>query len=504
MIGEKTIVICYAEKLIPSTHPHSLYHIMIVEQPDLTIPNELFDQMYELTYKNESNILPTKLQKTRYELESCPDCKDSNLVEDVVNGIIVCDCCGLKLYTMLDPQLEMQNYDGNDGKKASTSGYITINPLLPNCSMSSSIKGANIGSLSTYHKRGFQSYEEKRMSNFFKLFQQQCADNHFAKIIEDDMKILMNNFVKVEDGECQNLKYRAKNLLGILQGVTYISTKKNNVPYTLREIAEMWNSEPSVVSKGIKNFMRIAKEKGMTDIEQIATPSQFIKRFCNKLGIKEQYTKNSLTVAINLDKLQICDGQSVSATAVACIFMIIHINNLGMTRKQLSDYFGVSSVTINSIYKTIAPFSKILLNDEICNKLQTLVTNHKNTITYSDTIIPNFVRFSAIPPTKDIFNPLVMDNNGNIISIKTKLMDAIMDENDKALKRQTYIMNKTIAKNNEFLVRLDAKIKRDAEKQKENDAKCKTNCVKIDAECEKKITDALTILRRGLFTANNC
>lgn len=404
---------------------------------DLSYYDELYNEMYDT---RES--LPKKNSTKKPTLETCQNCPTTVLMEDFANGIVLCKGCGCVLYNIMDAGLDWMNYNDDNGK-VSTNGYTTINVLLPNASMSSVIKGKCNGSIRTIHSRNYIQYEEKRMSNFFKMIQQKCHEAKIPKCIEDDIKIFMNNLIKVEEHECKNLKFRADNLLGMIQACMYFACKKNGSPFTPKEISDIWNSEIGCTTKGIKNFAKIAKSKNIIDIEQSMTPEQFIKRFCKKLQIKQQYINDSLLVAENVLKLQIADEHAPVSIAIGSIFLAMQINHLNITKKFLAKQFNISVVTITKTFKKFLPFKKILLNTEICNKLQSMVTEYKNDITISDKIIPNFVRFGVTPPQCNTFNIMVKVENK--IYIKNELLDGIVEESEKAMKRQTYIMNKTFA-----------------------------------------------------------
>ena len=69
------------------------------------------------------------------------------------------------------------------------------------------------------------------------------------------------------------------------------------------------------------------------------------------------------------------------SVAAGCILLVVNLNNLNISKKQISQIFGISDVTISKTYRRIYPFHKIITNSKITNlileKKQSLPTIKK-------------------------------------------------------------------------------------------------------------------------------
>ena len=402
--------------------------------------NEIFENIYGSTDNNK-----------KHEKLYCNDCNSSNVAEDTNNGIIICTLCGCVITNLIDTAMEWVNYT-DESKKISTHGFTTINTLLPNASMSSMIKGKCPKGMRSIHIRGYMPYEERRLSKSFKIIQQKCESGHIPKCVEDDVKIFLNNFIKVDEGKSKNLLFRGPNMTGILSACMYYACKKNKIARTPKEISELFQVKISKVTKGIKMFGKYSKIKNILITDQLITPEQFIMRFCDKLGIKNQYINEALCIVNNINKIEIATEHNPVSIATGAIFLMIYMNKLNISRKYISLIFNVSLVTISKTFKKFLPFEKILLNNEICNKLQCEIKKYKEKICINNIVKPNFIKFCVIPP-QNIFNILTIHDN-NEFYIKKKLFNNLNDELDKLILRETFIYNKTMRESLLFIHKL--------------------------------------------------
>jgi transcription initiation factor TFIIB len=409
---------------------------LLINNLNIEIPNDeqIFNIYNNLVYENTNNV---KCNVSPYK---CYQCDVNEIFEDYTNGIIVCNNCGVVISNIIDSSTEMINYN-DDTNKISTHGYITINVLFPHSSTSTIIKGKCSNKIKTSHKWDFMPYEERRLCDIFKIIQQKCSEANIIKCIEDDIKILFNNVIKVDDNNTnKNLTFRGKNLTGMISACMYHACKKNQKSRTPKEISELFNLNISKVTKGIKNLNNILKTKNLDNTSHLITPEQFIIRFCNILKLKEQYIEQTLCIVKNISKIQIALEHNPVSIATGAIFLMIHNNNLNISRKKIAELFHVSLVTISKTFKKFLPFKNILLNDTICNQLETEINIYKKDIKIHDNIKHNFIRFGVNLKEKKLFNFVFVKDDK--IKIKKKLFNKLFDEQEKFIKKNNYIFNK--------------------------------------------------------------
>ena len=104
--------------------------------------------------------------------------------------------------------------------------------------------------------------------------------------------------------------------------------------------------------------------------------SDFIERFASKLSLEEQYIKIAKDISTNIHKLDIASTHEPPSVAAGCILLVAVMYHLDISKKQISDVFKISDVTISKTYRRIHPFHNIVMN----NNITELVLQKRNSI----------------------------------------------------------------------------------------------------------------------------
>ena len=128
-------------------------------------------------------------------------------------------------------------------------------------------------------------------------------------------------------------------------------------PRSSKEISKIFNCDSKIVTKGIKTvneILRIHKLEGRVKKDRLEY-SDLISRFCNNLNLSQNDINNIHILSVNVlekykSELSSCTPSSLSASF---IYYYIHINNLDINKKDISDNTGISVVTIQKIVNLI-------------------------------------------------------------------------------------------------------------------------------------------------------
>jgi transcription initiation factor TFIIIB Brf1 subunit/transcription initiation factor TFIIB len=97
--------------------------------------------------------------------------------------------------------------------------------------------------------------------------------------------------------------------------------------------------------------------------------TDFIKRFADKLDMDQKYIDIATEISININKLDLASTHEPPSVAAGCIMLVVNMYNLNINKKQISDVFSISDVTISKTYRRIAPFHKIITSNEITDMI---------------------------------------------------------------------------------------------------------------------------------------
>jgi transcription initiation factor TFIIIB Brf1 subunit/transcription initiation factor TFIIB len=297
---------------------------------------------------------------------SCPTCGATDFVEDSTRGMIVCRC-GQVIDDIIEDGAEKRYYYDDDGNARCA---VPHNKLLPQSSLGTSVNVS--GKLRKLQTWCAMPYKERSNNILYKRISAVCSEFKIPGMVEYDAKLIcMKVSSKAHttgDNVGKPIITRGRNRAGIVAGCLYIACRKNG-KYTrsAREIAEYFGVDEADVNKGVSSIQAILKDDQI--IRDIGTShvTDFIKRKCDELRIRNVDADRAVTIGNNIERLGIASNHTTYALAAAAILLMADMNGLGhITKKVLSEYFSkLTDVTIGKTYNQIQHLREILVSDAV-------------------------------------------------------------------------------------------------------------------------------------------
>ena len=276
-------------------------------------------------------------------------CKEENnyIIHD---GMTTCKICNSIISNISDSP-EWRYYGSNDSKSTDpTRCGMPTNILLPESSIGSTINykvnSKTMNQIRRYNNFHGMPYKERSKYKVFNTISEKCLKNNINNKIITEAKSLYSAISKIKIS-------RGANRDGIIAACVYFSCKECNVPRSTKEIADIFDINITVMTKGCKSFNEIMNlnKSGRNRIHHKSiNPIDFIERFCDKLDIDF----NKIISICNLClKHNIISQNTPQSIAAGCIYYYIKKNNLDISKKILSEICKISEVTINKCYKKI-------------------------------------------------------------------------------------------------------------------------------------------------------
>ncbi len=348
---------------------------------------------------NFNKILKNKKKNGSIFNNKCINCNSLNLVINEKNGYSVCQECGVINKEIID-----KNYDKPSSGKKDTSGMVNgnnNNGIL--------ISNGNYR-LKMSQMWNYASYKETMLKTVLSQIEEYCNINAIPKNIANNAKILYKNIseTKYLDGKNKgkNIIFRAINRKSVIAACIFIGSKLSGNPRTLKEIAEIFKLDPTVITNGCKNFFKYIRNSNVTYMINPTQPIDFIKRYYEEIkNISEDNNEKELyetlyklhkEINIKLSKLNdddfdkiknildninsldlASDHQSISI-ASSTLYLYSILNKKNVSKKKLSQIFKISEVTITKTFRKIYPFKNIILDNEITNILLQKLVNDED------------------------------------------------------------------------------------------------------------------------------
>lgn len=301
------------------------------------------------------------------ELEqNCSSCGSIDLV--VNEGMLCCMSCGIVDSKHILETAEWRYYGAADSKSSNPIRCgMLVNEFLPKSSLGSVIGHSRIGSknwhaynrIRKYHQWNAMPYRERSLYNSFTQLQDRAKKAGIPHAIIEEAK---KYYKKLSETKIS----RGTNRNALIASCIYISCKKNKVPRSAKEIAEIYGIKRSEMTKGCKSFLEIMSiGKNTLNYKVKATNAlDFIERYCSNLEMGEINTKLCYNITKRAIDSAIVDDNTPPSIAAGCIFLVSHLCKLDINKNDVSDACNVSEVTISKCYKKLYKYRHYLFPKE--------------------------------------------------------------------------------------------------------------------------------------------
>lgn len=278
-------------------------------------------------------------------------CENENIIVDYVNGMYLCNSCGVVKESSLIDQSAEWNYGPDDamfGKDPSRCGC-PINPLLEKSSMATTIsrsKGGKNWLMIKLHQQNSMDYVERARYHIFEKIARMASNQMLPNSIVDDAKAMYKVISE------QKLS-RGNVRLGLLACCIMHACKRAKVARSAKEIAEMCDLDVSVVNNASKIFYTIIED----DTKDTICPDDLIVRFCNCLGLErnaeKQLARRVRELCNEYKDSHTLIGKTPSAITSAFVFKALSETGSNINKKFICQQHKISVVTLNKILKII-------------------------------------------------------------------------------------------------------------------------------------------------------
>ena len=294
-----------------------------------------FDSLDEITHKEELTE------------EKCCENMNNFIMHA---GITSCKVCK-NIVSNISDNAEWRYYGSNDTKSSDpTRCGMPTNILLPESSIGSTVNFKN-NSKSMNQIRRYQNfhgmpYKERSKYKVFNIIAEKCDKHNINTKIVGEAKSLYNSISEIKIS-------RGSNRAGIIAACVYFACKECNVPRASKEVAEIFDIDITIMTKGCKSFqeiMNLNKKNKKRIVNKTINPKDFIDRFCDKLNIDVKKIEEICDICLQNNIISQNTPQSIAA---GCIYFHIKKNNININKKSLSEVCKISEVTINKCFKKI-------------------------------------------------------------------------------------------------------------------------------------------------------
>ena len=363
----------------------------------------------------------------------CKNCKSTKLEIDNAKGHMVCTECAVINEEYLDDSPEITNNEGEGSNKSRYGAPTSF--FYPKSSLGTKIVSKGYNRMSLIQKQGQMPYKEKSLMDVLETIQYKCKVYGITQSIIDSAKIL---YKKVSESVHVKGKRKGKNIImrcinrrSMIAACLFHACKLQKETRSPKEIADIYDLEIKHVNRGCRKFADIIDASTLFYQIKCSQSSDFIERFAKKLNIDKQYINISKDVSDNIHKLDLASTHEPPSIAAGCILLVAQYYNIPLSKKHISDIFGISDVTISKTFRKIWVYHNIVISNKITMLILAKKNNMNNTngeINKSNLVLSN----NLIDNNSDESEPVTDSENSPVSETNYKI-------NNKKIVQKTAI-----------------------------------------------------------------
>jgi len=301
----------------------------------------------------------------------CKEC-DTGAHIHVEQDEIVCHGCASSLGYLIDPKAEFRYYGADGGADPTRVGH-PINHNFPESSggtrilqmMGETKEGRRIRQ---YHSWNIMPYRERSLYGVFDLLHVRCVQAGISSAIEDETKQLYAQVSPL----CLN---RGEAKEGLMGACLYEALKRNGTPWLPAKVAEIFQIDSKLITKGSKQFAGLLKEHEAVNVI-IEAPIETIHAtgFQHHLEpamarLETPRAKHGAIVAFatrigeRINILGMCSETTPSSLAASALVLTCEHFSLDKTTAEIAKVCSISTATLQKCLKRISKWRAIVLSE---------------------------------------------------------------------------------------------------------------------------------------------
>jgi len=259
----------------------------------------------------------------------CPICGSMEIVEDRVNGEIICGVCGHVLDRFPSQRPEWRAYGYGDRIRRERVGA-PLTPLLHDFGFS------------TKAPRGLarRGPKDRRMIRTLSQIHGLASSMGLPNVVAETAALIYRRVEKLD--------LLTKKMYGIVPAASlYLAARIHGIPRMVKEFSAISGVDEKLILRCCMK-LRLGLRLNPPRVQDA-----YISRFVKSLGLDGRVESLANTILDMAKRLNLTQGRSSRPMAAAVIYIAAKILNMRVSQRKLAKVAGISPVTLRRRYKEI-------------------------------------------------------------------------------------------------------------------------------------------------------
>lgn len=298
----------------------------------------------------------------------CDDC-DTGLWIQIHNDEVICTKCGNHMGFQLDSSAEYRWFGSEDRSPDPTRVGNPLNPLLPESSLGTRIltrpgDSKAMRRIRQYHLWNIMPYRERTLWTIFEMLQVRASNAGISVAIVEETKQLYAQVSTL-------CICRGQQKDALLAACLFESLKRHDTPRRPVEIAEIFQIDAKLITRGVKQFSGLLEEHlhtTPTTEKKAETPSTHFRHYLEPAIYKletprllhTQIVALATKIGNMIDELGVCPETTPSSLAASALSLACERLGLEKTNVEVAKVCSISVATLHKCLKRIESWRGVL------------------------------------------------------------------------------------------------------------------------------------------------
>jgi len=179
---------------------------------------------------------------------------------------------------------------------------------------------------------------------------------------EELFKIYFDHLTLKSDGTRKKFCLRKSETKATIAAIIFLVCRNESIPRSFKEISDVSKVSKKEIGARVRAIERSLRG---VKISKNRRTSDFVKRFCNKLGLPETSSQLAEKIAILVKEKDGLHGRNYISVAAAAIYIVTQLSKSGpsLSLSSIAVASGTSEITIRSVYKAMFPYRKEIIEN---------------------------------------------------------------------------------------------------------------------------------------------
>ena len=313
---------------------------------------------------------PTSASDEMVDGFHCEDCDTGLWIQvQTQNDEVICTKCGNHMGFQLDSSAEYRWFGSEDRSPDPTRVGNPLNPLLPESSLGTRIltrpgDSKAMRRIRQYHLWNIMPYRERTLWTIFEMLQVRANNAGISMAIVEETKQL---YAQVST----RCICRGQQKDALLAACLFESLKRHDTPRRPVEIADIFQIDAKLITRGVKQFSGLLEEHLHTTPlaeKKAETPSTHFRHYLEPAIYKletprmlhNQIVDMATKIGNMIDELGVCPETTPSSLVASALALACERMGLEKTNLEVAKVCSISVATLHKCLKRIESWRGVL------------------------------------------------------------------------------------------------------------------------------------------------